>query len=554
MANIPQLIKQYGKLMEEHRNYEQDWQDIAYYVIPTNRNIQTRYSPGTSITDRLYDAHAIHNNNLLAASMKGAMTNRATKWFSMVFEYEDLNQDHEVRKWLEQARDITLDYLADSNFYAETHQLYRDTSAFGTGCLYVDKMIDDKENFLGLVFKTFGLGDYCISEDEQGRVNTLFRKVPMTFVNMVQEFGEENVPEQVRKYWKDRPFEKREVVHCVYPNYYNEDITQPYISVHYDVKNKLQLREKGYWQMPYMVPRWDKITGEVYGYGPGNVVLPDIRNLNLAMELDFKAWAKTIDPPLEVVDDGSIVEIDLTPAAVNYVREIGRQIAPIKITPNLQHTQINVERLKESINRAFYTDQLQLHSGPQMTASEVIARTNEMNRILGPVLGRLTDELLDPLINRVFHILLKYGAIPEPPPQVEAKHKEKGVPGNQYRIRYESPLARAQRSNEMQAMQNMLAVLGPVAEQFPEVLDIVDPDKIARKIAETSGVSEEIMRTDREVQKIREQRAQQQAEMAKRQQMMEEIETVGKAAGGMETLKDMGMLPGGGGGGGGEEG
>ena len=61
--------------MGEHRNYEQDWQDIAYYVIPTSRNIIARYTPGHSITERLYNAHAIHNNNLLAASMKGALTN-----------------------------------------------------------------------------------------------------------------------------------------------------------------------------------------------------------------------------------------------------------------------------------------------------------------------------------------------------------------------------------------------------------------------------------------------------------------------------------------------
>lgn len=544
MADIQQLNSRYEKLLTIHRNYEFDWEDIAYYIVPTNRNIVTRYTPGTSITDRLFDAHAIHNNNLLAASMKGAMTNRSVDWFSLILEFAELNEDQDVLQWLEDVKGIILNYLADSNFYAETHQLYRDTSAFGTGCIYSDVILGRDAEFLGLTFKTFGLGDFVIAENPHGHVDTLYRKVPMTHVSMVQEFGEENCPEKVRNSWQSNPYETREVIHCVYPNIFGDPTDKPFVSVYYDVGRKHQLREDGYWQFPYMVPRWDKITGEVYGYGPGHVVLPDVRNLNLAVELDFIAWSKTIDPPLEVLDDGSVdTEIDLTAGATNYTRNPGKCIVPITINPNLRHTQINFERLKESINRAFYTDQLQLHQGPQMTASEVFARVNEMNRILGPVLGRLIDEFLDPVIVRVFHLLLKHGVLPPVPPQVEAAHKEKGITSGQYRIKYESPLARAQRSSEMQAMNNLLVAVGPLAQIYPEIIDNFNLDKLGRKMAESAGTEVEILRTEREVKKIRDQRAEQMAAEAKRQQQLEEMEVAGKAAPAIKELKGTGMLP-----------
>ncbi len=48
-----------------------------------------------------------------------------------------------------------------------------------------------------------------------------------------------------------------------------------------------------------------------------------------------------------------------------------------------------------------------MQNGPQMTATEVVQRNEEKMRLLGPVLGRLQSELLRPMIDRTFAILLR---------------------------------------------------------------------------------------------------------------------------------------------------
>ena len=94
------------------------------------------------------------------------------------------------------------------------------------------------------------------------------------------------------------------------------------------------------------------------------------------------------------------------------------------------------EQKRTSIKRAFFVDLFLLLANytDQMTATEVAERVNEKMLILGPMLGRLMSELLDPIITRTFNILLRLKKIPPPPPELA---------NQDYKVKYISPLAKA---------------------------------------------------------------------------------------------------------------
>jgi hypothetical protein len=146
------------------------------------------------------------------------------------------------------------------------------------------------------------------------------------------------------------------------------------------------VRTGGYNEFPYLVPRWSKATGEIFGRSPSYNALPDIKTLNKAVEIGLKAWAKAIDPPLLVQDDGVIGRVRTTPAGITVVRNDGA-VKPLQIGSNWQITDLKENQLRTAIRQAFYSDQLQLQDGPQMTATEVQVRYELMQRLLGPTLG-----------------------------------------------------------------------------------------------------------------------------------------------------------------------
>ena len=158
-----------------------------------------------------------------------------------------------------------------------------------------------------------------------------------------------------------------------------------------------------------------------------------------------------------------------------------------------------------------------------MTIPEVQRRISENMVLLGPVVGRFTQEVLSPIIFRVFDILYAAGEIPLPPMSVQ---------GQDLDIVYISTLARAQRESEVFSLQAFMQDTGMVATAFPEALDKLSGDVMINDLAKIRGINPEVLRSDSEVAQIRKQRAEMQAQAAKMQQIKDvaEIAETGSSA------------------------
>ena len=165
-----------------------------------------------------------------------------------------------------------------------------------------------------------------------------------------------------------------------------------------------------------------------------------------------------------------------------------------------------------------------------MTATEVLQRNEEKMRLLGPVLGRLQSELLQPLISRSFALLLRNGLLPVAPEQLQ---------GQDIDIEYVSPLAKAQKLTDLQSMLRGFEVMMQVAEIAP-VMDYLDSDKLVQYLVEVTGLPARVIRSDEEVAQIRREQARAAEEQAAMQQQMMQAEQANqvaplvKAVGGLE--------------------
>jgi hypothetical protein len=145
-----------------------------------------------------------------------------------------------------------------------------------------------------------------------------------------------------------------------------------------------------------------------------------------------------------------------------------------------------------------------------MTATEVSQRTEEKLRLLGPILGRQQFELLRPLIDRVFNIMLRRNLFPPAPEALN------NVVLN---VQYSSQIAKAQRAADARSFVRVIETIGPLVQLQPEIMDNIHGDQALRYLAKAYGLPEEILRPQEDVVQAREARQQEQA-MA--QQMQEE--------------------------------
>src|SRR2546427_9822938 len=99
---LNKLVKRYERLREIRYLWEPTWQDLADLVMPRKGTITQRKSEGEKMTARLFDSTAIVSNELLAASLQGALTSDAFKWFRLKTRKQELNDQKPVAEWLDE--------------------------------------------------------------------------------------------------------------------------------------------------------------------------------------------------------------------------------------------------------------------------------------------------------------------------------------------------------------------------------------------------------------------------------------------------------------------
>lgn len=518
-----------SRLMEKRANWENHWQEVSDYMLPRKAEVTKERARGDKRNTLIFDATALHALELLAASLHGMLTSSANRWFSLRYKEAMLNESDEAKEWLEDAEAKMYAAFSRSNFQQEIFECYHDLIAFGTACLLIEEDKDEVFNFSARHIK-----EVYIEENQRGFVNQVYRRFKMTAASVVEKFGIDNVSRDIKTTLKKAPFEEIEIVHVARPRkeYDKTKIDKknmPFQSIYFEYDSGHIISIGGFRELPYVVPRYLKASTEIYGRSPGMNALPDVKVLNKMVETSLKAAAKQVDPPLLVPDDGMLNPIRMSPGSINYYRGGSRdRIEPLNINANTGVTLNQENQRRDAIAKMFHVDQLLVTENRNMTATEVMQRNEEKMRILGPVLGRLQSELLEPLIIRIFNIMLRKKLFLPAPEELADQT---------INIEYVSPMALAQKGQELQSIMRGIEIFGGLSQSMP-VMDYIDEDGLVKQIINVLGLPARIIKSDAQVQQIRAQREAQQQQMQEMQQQVQESEVAKNAAPLAKVIQD----------------
>jgi len=254
-------------------------------------------------------------------------------------------------------------------------------------------------------------------------------------------------------------------------------------------------------------PRWDVLSGDVYGYSPAMEQLGDIKQLQHEQRRKAQAIDKMVNPPMRASTALKGRVTTTLPGGTTYVDPMNGNdgFAPVyQVQPRIQEMMMDIQEVQQRIQRGFYADlfAMMINSDRRMmTATEVAERHEEKLVLLGPVLQRLNTEFLDPLLEDAFMTAAAAGKLP---PMPEA------LRGVELKIKYVSLLAQAQEAVAAASLERTLSFGGNLAGVFPNILDNIDEDEAFREYADILGNSPKVLREKSARDEIRNQRAEQQ--------------------------------------------
>lgn len=511
-----EISKINDKLKADRSLWDSVWQDIADYIVFRKNSIVGVIPAGSKVTQKMFDSTATLAAENLAAWIDSNLTSMGMEWFSLKIG-RGFGENKEVQEWLEACKKIQYDALRASNFSGQWHEVLNDLTTFCTGALYVEEKEVKKAGFNGLNFIAMPPGTYTHAEGRDGISTALFREFEVPAQEALEKWPDK-VGDEIKKDAEKDSSKLYKFIHAVFPKTWyggKHKTKMEFVSYYVDYSKRTIMQEGGFDDFRFFVIPWLKQSGESYGRGPGWTALPDIKTLHRVKELALSEWALCIRPPLAVLDNGVIGSVRWTPAGITVVSKLDA-VKPILTGAKFSDNRVREEDLRNQIKEVFHGDKVQFipprQETGQMTAYEVSKRYELAQALLGPTFGNIVAHGLNPIVETTFNMMFRAGAFPQPP---AALSQMAGMGGDQVRIEYESPLARAQRGQDVDAINRTIQDVAPLAQAKPDIWDNFDFDATAVHIGEVRGIPAKLLTSEKDKKAKRAARAQ--AEMARQQ-------------------------------------
>ncbi len=521
-------MRRKSALYSERSSWDSHWKEISEYQLPrAGRFFHTDRNQGKKRHNSIYDNTAMFSLRTLAAGMMAGMTSPARPWFRLGIKDKDLMEAYPVKTWLHDTAELIRSIYSQSNTYRALHSIYEELGAFGTAANFV---LPDFDNVIHNYPLT--VGEYALATNYKGEVDTIVREVDMTVAQIVRQFGLKNVTTTVKNMWDNGNYDAWiTVIHMVEPRR-ERDVTKKdaknkkFSSVYFEAASDNPdrfLLESGFNRFPAVTPRWVVTGNDIYGTSPGMECLGDVKQLQHEQFRKAQAIDYQVNPPLQVPSQykdhtkarlpGGVFHVDATSPG-------GGVRSAFEVNLNLQYLLADIQDVRERIKSAYYADlflMLANDTRSGITATEVAERHEEKLLMLGPVLERLHNELLSPMIDITFETCVEAGILPPIPKELEGKEIE---------IEFISTLAQAQRAVAAQGMDQLITRVGAIANMKPEVIDKIDFDQMIDDTGDMFGVNPKLILPDNVVAQIRADRAKQ----MQAQQMAAMMPTMADAA------------------------
>lgn len=542
------VVKRYELLKAKKAPWNNIYQKVGEFIRIRKQDFDNRKSTdGKFLTEALFDTTAVFANRTSSAALLGMLWPSGERSVRIVPPDDMKGNVKDYFEWVTKKMSYYMG-LSEAGLNIILDEYMQDNLSFGTGGVAV---YDEKESYdIPIKFGLWDVVHMCIAENKYGFVDTIYGEFEFPVLEAEAMYGLENLPDKAKEQIKEGKYDEKLTVLIAFEPRTERDKQKagnkdmPYASYHIALDTKKLLKESGFPELPIIVARHSKSSGEDYGRCPGIESYPDVLLANSQAEAIIRAAEKQLDPPLGVLDDGSLGTgtIDTSAGALNVLSFNGRvpqstPIFPIFTVAEMRSMQEQLVATQQKIAQHYYIDRLMdLNNDTRMTLGEAQIRDRIRGESLSSVLNRQMTELFSPLVKRVFNILYRRGFLGVDPDNVELAKKlqangvevreipaevlERQATGaDVYEIQYISPAARILEKEKVTSVMTVIESALALMQIDQNVRHKLKAGRALEVLSELTGGDGSILASDAEVEKAVKQEQAMQQKMLQTEQM-----------------------------------
>lgn len=510
----------FESLKSKRVNWEHRYQSISDYQLARS-DFQEKNRHQSPRDSKIYDGTAMDSWFMLTNAIQAILVNTETNWiyFDTVL---DVKLSEEEIAWFNYASKTLLSiFRSDSSrFPTQMNEALGDLTAYGYCAIHSSY----DPNLHTLSFNTRPIPEIFIDQNHKGDINKVIRRFLLKNDDAKKLYGSKTPKIILKEIEAKQHSEEHYWLQTFSPHPDKSNMYISYTLLESDESDFVTTDE--YEEMPIHVARWRTDAGEVYGRGPGVVADPFARTLNEVVKTWIKQAQKAVDPPLLVADDGVIQGPKTTPGSINFVTSYSpgniEPIRPLDNGANFSVANAEIERLQDSIRKAYHHDILQITDSKELTAFHVQELTQRAQQWIAPVFQRIKVELIQPMVERALKLCIRNNIIESPPESLI----QKGL-----KTVYISPAQRANQAQEAEATMRAVERIIALSQVYPEILDNYDSDKLARQIHHDFAADPSILKSEQDVNSVRRHREERRQQESQRQQEAEMMQAASPALG-----------------------
>lgn len=524
------IIKDHGQMKARRGVFENHWQEICELVSPEYATFTARYAEGEERHNRIFDIKTNQAIRIYASILNMLLTPRGKEWHKIRAKNDNLKDDVRISSFLEKFTKslFAYRYAPDANFASQVDVMYVLDGLVGNSCLYVDG-----NRATGMRYRNIHPKEIFVKPNHQGLTDHVHRAFTLKGYQALQQFGDD-LPEKMRdKSSADKDFE---FIHCVKTN---DDFDpqsllpekQRFISYYVSLDSPKIIRTGGFRTMPYIYSRHMVAPDEDYGRSPAMALMPHIKMLNEKQRTNIRAAQYAIQPAIMLGDVSHVQPFNFRSGALNYgyLLQDGREMA--KPFDMRTRPDIGLDIIKNDhaiIEESFFVNMMQiLEERPNMTATEVLERSQEKAQLLTPIMGRKQSEFLGKLIEREIDVMsFNFGLLDDMPEELA---------GDSIEFNYETELTRVMQASEGVGIMRTIETALKIGQYDQSVLQTIKFDEAIREISKINGMPQKLMKSREEVETLI-------AEQQQQQQMQQAASMAQQLAPAAKVASEMGMI------------
>lgn len=499
--NPKQIMEREAKAQARKDEWRSVYEDCYKFALPQRNLYNGYYEGGVAGQNKMtnvFDSTAIHATQRFANRIQAGLFPPYKKWCRLeAGSMIPADRKADAQSALDAYTEIMFDTLRQTNFDLAMGEFLLDL-AVGTAVM----MIMPGDESTPIRFTPVPQYLVAFEEGPYGNIDNVFRKLRLKAEAIPQEYPDAQISPQLQDVIDRSPAKEIDLIDAVV--FDTDRALFCYHVIWPQTQQELVYRTMR--SNPFVVTRYMKASGEIYGRGPLVTAIADIKTLNKTLELVLKNASLAVAGVYTAADDGVLnpQNIQIKPGSIiSVARNGGPQgpsLVPLARASDFNVSQIVINDLRMNIKKIMMDDTLPPDNMSARSATEIAERTRELATNLGSAFGRLINETMIPIVTRILYVMDNQGLIDLP----------LRVNGQEVKVSPVSPLAQAQKLQEVNDAMQYAQIAMSMGVQGAATVSV---QRLLEFVADRMGVDSKILATGEEQMQFM-QAMQQQAQQA----------------------------------------